>query len=262
MQVPFRCQPFDVAGKVAIAQKAGGRLPEYFGFVVMVCRHGGQNWNAKFKTLGQSGAIPYFCPIKKDPMNHLAHCFLSFGDEDVLLGNFIGDFVKGHNWEKYPRAVQRGILLHRSIDSFTDHHPLTDQSITRIRPVAGRYSPPFVDILYDHLLAIHWQKHTAVPFEQFAQTTYQQLENRAAEMPAILQDRLPKMLAGQFLHGYTHREGLEWVLQRFSQRISGPMDAKALGDAFFREIDAFSADFNGFFPELLAHAQEFLIQNR
>ena len=24
-------------------------------------------------------------------MNHIAHCFLSFGDEDLLLGNFIGD---------------------------------------------------------------------------------------------------------------------------------------------------------------------------
>ena len=54
-------------------------------------------------------------------MNHLAHCFLSFGDEDILLGNFLGDFVKGHDWEKYPRGIQRGILLHRAIDSFTDN---------------------------------------------------------------------------------------------------------------------------------------------
>jgi len=195
-------------------------------------------------------------------MNHLAHCFLSFGDEDLLLGNFIGDFVKGHDWENYPEPVQQGILLHRRIDSYTDNHPLTDRSVNRIRPFAGRYAPPFVDILYDHLLAIHWGKHTTEPFQEFAEKTYTQLENRASEMPPILQERLPKMLAGQFLHGYAHREGLEWVLQRFSQRIKGQFDPQAIGDAFFQGIDGFSDDFNGFFPDLVAHAKLFLHQNR
>lgn len=195
-------------------------------------------------------------------MNHLAHCFLSFGDEDILLGNFIGDFVKGHDWQNYPVPVQRGILLHRAIDSFTDNHPLTDQSVTRIRPYARRYAPPFVDILYDHLLAIHWDRYSAEPFSAFAEKTYVQLQNRAAEMPPVLQERLPRMLAGQFLHGYTHREGLEWVLHRFSQRISGTFDAQALSDAFFAALEAFSDDFNGFFPDLIAHAQQTLLQKR
>jgi acyl carrier protein phosphodiesterase len=195
-------------------------------------------------------------------MNHLAHCFLSFGDEDLLLGNFIGDFVKGHDWERYPRPVQHGILLHRAIDSYTDNHPLTDRSVTRIRALARRYAPPFVDILYDYLLAIHWEKHTDEAFEAFAQKTYTQLENRVSEMPSILQERLPKMLAGQFLHGYTHREGLDWVLQRFSTRLSGQFDIQALSDTFFQEIDGFSEDFNGFFPDLVAHAKLTLLQNR
>lgn len=191
-------------------------------------------------------------------MNHLAHCFLSFGDEDLLLGNFIGDFVKGRDWERYPPPVQRGILLHRSIDSFTDNHPLAVQSATRIRAYAGRYARPFVDILYDHLLAIYWDKHSTEPFSVFAEKTYVQLNNRVNEMPPFLQERLPKMLAGQFLHGYTHREGLDWVLQQFSKRIPGKIDQQALSNAFFEQIETFSTDFNGFFPELVAHAQETL----
>ncbi len=195
-------------------------------------------------------------------MNHLAHCFLSFGDEDLLLGNFIGDFVKGHDWQKYPLPVQQGILLHRNIDTYTDNHPLTDRSVTRIRPYARRYAPPFVDILYDHLLAIHWNQYSDTSFDTWAEKTYQQLQNRAADMPPILQERLPKMLAGRFLHGYTNRAGLEWVLDRFSQRITGEFDAKSLGNAFFEEIDAFSEDFKGFFPDLVAHAHQFLAQNR
>ncbi|MCC6279434.1 MAG: DUF479 domain-containing protein [Saprospiraceae bacterium] len=185
-------------------------------------------------------------------MNHLAHCFLSFDDEDLLLGNFIGDFVKGNDWQNYPEKVQQGILLHRTIDSYTDNHPMTDRSVARVRPYAGRYSPPFTDILYDHLLALHWEKYTHTPFDVFAQKTYRQLETRAAEMPAILQERLPKMIAGQFLHGYTRREGLEWVLDRFSLRLAGNFDATGLSRFFFEELNAFSEDFNAFFPDLLA----------
>jgi acyl carrier protein phosphodiesterase len=184
-------------------------------------------------------------------MNHLAHCFLSFNDEAVLLGNFIGDFVKGQDWRHYAPGVQKGILLHRTIDSFTDNHPMTDRSVARIRAYAGRYAPPFVDILYDHLLAIHWQEYTSESFETFAQRTYKQLENRGAEMPEVLRERLPKMLAGQFLHGYTQREGLDWVLGKFSLRLAGTFDAAALSNFFFDEIEAFSDDFKAFFPDLL-----------
>lgn len=184
-------------------------------------------------------------------MNHLAHCFLSLDNEDVLLGNFIGDFVKGHDWQNYPAEVQKGILLHRAIDSFTDNHAMTDRSVSRIRPHAGRYAPPFVDILYDHLLAIHWDEYSAESFDAFAEKTYTRLAKRATDMPEILRERLPKMLDGKFLHTYTRREGLEWVLGKFSLRLAGNFDSTALSKCFFDEIDAFSSDFKAFFPDLL-----------
>jgi len=183
-------------------------------------------------------------------MNHLAHCFLSFDNEDLLVGNFIGDFVKGSAWKSYPEGVQQGILLHRTIDSFTDNHPLERRSKERIRSFAGRYAGPVVDVLYDHLLALHWAKYADEAFDFFCKKVYARLGERAAEMPLVLQERLPRMLAGRFLHGYQSREGMEWVLHRFSRRMAGGMDAAGLAKFFFAEIEAFSEDFNGFFPEL------------
>lgn len=188
-------------------------------------------------------------------MNHLAHCFLSFGDENLLVGNFIGDFVKGHAWKNYSEGVQHGILLHRTIDAFTDDHPAARQSKERIRAYAGRYAGAVTDVLYDYLLFLHWDRYAKEPFEVFAETTYHQLEKRAAEMPPELRERLPRMLAGRFLHGYTHREGLEWVLDRFSRRMAGGMAAQALADSFFANIGAFSGDFIAFFPDLLDAAK-------
>ncbi len=188
-------------------------------------------------------------------MNHLAHCFLSFDDEDLLLGNFIGDDVKGSTWKAYPEGVQRGILLHRAIDSFTDNHPATAQSKERIRSFAGRYASPVTDVLYDHLLALNWKIYAPETFEVFAEKTYQRLEKRAEEMPEVLQERLPHMLKGRFLHGYFSRTGLEWVLGQFNRRLGGRLDVPELSTCFFENLDLFSADFNLFFPDLIAEAK-------
>lgn len=195
-------------------------------------------------------------------MNHLAHCFLSFGNEDLLLGNFIGDFVKGSAWKDYSQGVQHGILLHRSIDAYTDEHPSAKQSKERIRAFAKRYASAVTDILYDHLLAIHWEKYHPEPFDVFAEKTYNQLGSRSQEMPAVLQERLPRMLEGRFLHGYTHREGLDWVLDRFSRRMIGGMDSVGLSEVFYADIDGFSDDFNTFFPDLIKIAQNRITELR
>jgi acyl carrier protein phosphodiesterase len=189
-------------------------------------------------------------------MNHLAHCFLSFDNEDVLIGNISGDFIKGNDWQQYPKGIQKGVLLHRTIDSFTDNHPMTDVSVSRIRLIAGRYAPPFVDILYDHLLAIHWAKYSDESFELFAEKTYGRLASRMDEMPEVLREKMPRMLAGKFLHVYQDQKGLSWVLEKFSQRLPGNFDAKALTTLFFNEIEGFSEDFLAFFPDLVAKTNE------
>jgi len=192
-------------------------------------------------------------------MNHLAHCFLSFGDEDLLVGNFIGDFVKGKTWQSYPEGVQRGILLHRSIDSFTDNHAMTGRIKERIRPFARRYAGPVADVLCDHLLVLNWGLYTDEPFEDFAQKTYGSLARRAAGMPLILQERLPRMLAAGFLHGYTTQRGMRFVLERFSRRLPADLDMGGLADCFFEHLGLFSEDFRAFFPELIFEVRE--IQN-
>mgnify|MGYP001207578299 CR=1 FL=1 len=189
-------------------------------------------------------------------MNHVAHCFLSYPDDAVLFGNFIGDFVKGKSWQAYKPGIQRGILLHRAIDAFTDTHPLVRESAGRIRSFTGRYAAAVVDILYDHLLIRHWARYAPdLTFDTFAGWAYTSLDKNATEMPEGLRRQWPRMLAGRFLHGYGSREGMEWVLGQFNKRLNGHLDATGLIRFFFQEIAVFSADFNGFFPDLAEHVR-------
>ncbi len=67
-------------------------------------------------------------------MNYLAHIFLSGNDDDVLIGNFIGDYVKGKDFNNYPAGIQKGILLHRRIDTYTDRHKIIHQSMSYFAP--------------------------------------------------------------------------------------------------------------------------------
>ena len=43
-------------------------------------------------------------------MNYLGHLVLSGQDDEVLLGNFMADAVKGSSYKMYSTGVQEGIL--------------------------------------------------------------------------------------------------------------------------------------------------------
>ena len=93
-------------------------------------------------------------------MNYLAHIFLSGNDSKRQVGNFIGDFVKGSRLNNYPERIRQGIVLHRKIDEFTDHHPAVKEVVKMLRPEFGRYSGIVVDMYFDYFLALNFRKYS------------------------------------------------------------------------------------------------------
>ena len=73
-------------------------------------------------------------------MNYLGHIFLSGEDEQLLVGNFIGDYVKGTQYQHYPHKMQKGIILHRSIDHYTDQNPHWIAIKRLLSPIYKRYA--------------------------------------------------------------------------------------------------------------------------
>ena len=104
-------------------------------------------------------------------MNFLAHIYLS-GDNDLLkIGNFMADSIRGNSYENYPDEIKKGILLHRSIDSFTDMHPVYRKSKHRLHEKYGHYSGVIMDIFYDHFLAKNWANYSNKKLEEYAENT-------------------------------------------------------------------------------------------
>ena len=71
-------------------------------------------------------------------MNHLAHFYLAHPHEELMVGGFLGDFVKGKLSGKHPHRIELGIRLHRAIDAYTDQHPIVKQSQRRFDPAFRR----------------------------------------------------------------------------------------------------------------------------
>ncbi|VAW70149.1 Acyl carrier protein phosphodiesterase [hydrothermal vent metagenome] len=89
-------------------------------------------------------------------MNYLAHLFLSEKSQDALLGNLMGDFIKGNTFEGLTKDAIHGIKLHRGVDKYTDSHSDVAQSKKRISPERRRYAGILIDVFYDHFLVKHW----------------------------------------------------------------------------------------------------------
>ena len=109
-------------------------------------------------------------------MNFLAHFLLSGDDDELRLGNLLGDVVKGRV-ERYdhpgaPSGCATGIRLHRTIDSFSDAHPVVRRSKQRIAARYGRLSGVIVDVYYDHVLAREWADDGEGALDVYAADVY------------------------------------------------------------------------------------------
>src|SRR4051812_25235509 len=127
-------------------------------------------------------------------MNFLAHAYLSGDSEELLIGNFIADAVKGSAINNYSGDIKNGILLHRSIDTFTDQHPVVHQSIVRLRPSYHKYAGVLVDIFYDHFLAKNWKDYSSVELNKFVSHVYRVMQDNFSQLPHRSQELLPYMI--------------------------------------------------------------------
>ena len=195
-------------------------------------------------------------------MNFLAHLLLSDSPAapdyaDVVVGNFAAEAVRGRAaLAAYPPAVQRGIRLHRFIDSFTDAHPLVRRSTARLRLAGlGRWAGVVSDVGFDHLLARDFARYhsdATEPLPAFAQRQYALLHARRQELPERLQHLLHYMRRDDWLSGYAKPEGLERALLGLSRRVPAGAVLATGAAAFLAELPAYEADFREFWPELRA----------
>lgn len=187
-------------------------------------------------------------------MNHLAHAYLSGTNPQVLMGNLMGDFVKGAISETLHEDIQRGVRLHRLIDSYTDTHPVFHRSRERLEPPFRRYAGILVDIFYDHFLSRYWSQYSERPLPEYAQDIYRLLEEHRVLLPEKMNRFVSYMVSNDVLVAYGNIDAVAQVLHGMSHRMSHNNPLAAGVYELQRNYDAFRGDFEEFFPGVVQYA--------
>ncbi len=132
----------------------------------------------------------------------------------------MGDFHKGPNFGDMPAQLVRHIRLHRFVDSYTNQDPDFKISCRRLNPQLRFARGIVIDVFYDHFLACHWDRFSAVGLEPFAAAVYAGLESQRAALNRGLLNILPHMIANDWLSSYRLPEIVARVLKRLEGRLN------------------------------------------
>lgn len=188
-------------------------------------------------------------------MNFLAHIYLS-GDNDLIkIGNFMADGIRGKQFENYHPEIQKGIILHRFIDTFTDAHSVFRQSTKKLHENYHHYAGVIVDVFYDHFLAKNWNLYSDEKLEDYTERFYKSLHENYTILTLKTQNLLPYMTKYNWLVSYQTVEGINRILTQMDSRTNNQSKMRFSTHELEEYYPEFEAEFTVFFEELRNHSQ-------
>ena len=189
-------------------------------------------------------------------MNFLAHIYLSGNNDYIKIGNFMADGIKGDDYNNFPDAIKKGILLHRAIDSYTDMHPVFRKSKHRLHEKYGHYSGVIMDIFYDHFLAKNWNSYSKTPLATYINDFYQLLQTHFDELTLKIQKMYPNMVQQNWLLSYATVEGIGTILYQMDYRTKFQSKMQYAIEELVLFYNEFEEEFTLFFEDIRQMALE------
>ncbi|MFQ3198025.1 MAG: acyl carrier protein phosphodiesterase [Paraglaciecola sp.] len=191
-------------------------------------------------------------------MNYIAHLHLAKATQTSLVGNFLGDFVKGSHLQHLPGEIQTGIKLHRKIDVLTDNHPQVVKLRTLFPPHIRRVAGIVLDVYFDYLLMCHWpqfcDQHHSILFSHF----YRELGSCKHTGNEHFQHVRQGLISHRWLADYQYEgaclRALKTIEHRLNHKIVFAEAAMVYLRSHHQEIQQ---SFLQFYPDLLKQTRDF-----
>ena len=157
-------------------------------------------------------------------MNFLGHLALAAPNKDLMVGGFLGDFVKGdfrsaELKNKYPSRIEAGIRLHRRIDARSDCHPSLAALRSEFPKEWSRYLGILVDLYCDHLISNPTNELLEEPIAEFSKLSYRTLEEQLPIFSESAKRVFKRMYQGRWLEQYADPEFTAASLMRIGRRF-------------------------------------------
>ncbi|MCH7403647.1 ACP phosphodiesterase [Belliella kenyensis] len=189
-------------------------------------------------------------------MNFLAHAYLSFGEPKILIGNFIGDFVRGPIETIYEKEIVIGVHLHREIDRYTDTHPVVKEAQALLKPQFARYSSVITDMYFDYFLGKYWNNYHTQQLDEFAQDVYKVIDLYIDILPDNFLKAYQYMKHYNWLYAYSEIDGIRRALTGISKRTR--FDSKMENAHLFLDEnhEILRQHFGDFFDDLVRFSKQ------
>lgn len=187
-------------------------------------------------------------------MNFLAHSFLTFNDGQIV-GQFLEDFIRNKDRYSFPKDIQDGITLHRSIDTFTDSHPAIHEAKKVFSPLVRLYAGAFIDVSMDHFLATDLSLNSLKGWKEHSLKVYRVLNENEQFLSENFKKMLIKMEHDDWLYNYREDWGIKFSIQNVLNKAKYLDKDIPVFQAFLDNKEILQKCYNDFFPDLLAHAK-------
>ena len=194
---------------------------------------------------------------QRNNLNYLAHYYLADGDEGLIVGNMLADYLHGNKYKSLPVPIQRGVVLHRMIDDFTDSHPEVEKTKARLREKYRKYAPVISDVFYDYSLGSNWNEYHSESLKEFSAGIYKTLFDNVNMLPDHAKMMLSYMSKNDWLYHYSTFYGIEMALKGLSRRAKFETRMHEAIDDLKRDHEMIETEFKVFFKELRSLVKDF-----
>jgi acyl carrier protein phosphodiesterase len=191
-------------------------------------------------------------------MNFLAHFHLSGEDEEIAIGNFIGDFIRGSKLDDLPENVLKGIQLHRFIDAFTDKHPVVKSVNQIIKPYFSKYAPVVSDIYFDYFLASNFDQYSTQSLRDYTHEIYDLIERKKELLPERARGFYHFLLERDIFFEYGNKDGMRHVFNGVSSRAKFKSNMEEGVPVLIKHESEILPLFHEFYPTLQKASSQFL----
>lgn len=182
-------------------------------------------------------------------MNYLAHSFLTFSDGQIV-GQFLEDYVRNNERFELPEEFQKGIKLHREIDTFTDSHPAIHEAKKVFSPLVRLYSGAFVDVAMDYFLAKDASIKSPEEWKKHSEHVYKVLNENKIWFPENFHRMLFYMEKDNWLYNYRNDWGIEFSMKNVLRKAKYLEENIPVFDCFLENKEELQKCYDVFFPEL------------
>ena len=192
-------------------------------------------------------------------MNYIAHIHVGNHTQTSLVGNFLGDFVKGSQLDYLPASIEKAIRLHRSIDIFTDTHPLIVDLRKHFPADLRRMAGVVIDIYFDYLLMQNWSVYSKVHFNDVFEQFYIELEQFSLKDNPKFNKQAERLKTHRWLNEYINLQTCQHAFSSIENRLKYKiLFAEKAQDFIQQHAVLLESRFEQFYPECLEHGLHFI----